>query len=65
MCGLTSAFGHCGVGGSKFDVFNAWGVKCVGEQKLTVTDSMKAPSVCYQNDELWSLAQKEQRDFIS
>ena len=37
----------------------------VGEWKLTVMDSMKVPSVCYQNNELWSLAQKEQRDFIS
>ena len=37
----------------------------VGEQKLTAVDSMKVPSVCYQNNELWSLAQKEQRDFVS
>ena len=37
----------------------------VGEWKLTVVDSMKVPSVCYQNDKLQSLAQKEQRDFIS
>ena len=34
----------------------------VGEQKLTVVDSIKVPSVCHQNNELQSLAQKEQRD---
>ena len=37
----------------------------VGEQKLTVLDSMKAPSICIQNDKPLSLVQEEQRDSIS